>query len=65
MPCPKKTTSTWSFCPYCGVELPPNEKQRRGRIRGKGKNRAMTISPKIMPLCYRRYRRPHRRARLA
>ena len=52
MPCPKckkKTASTWSFCPYCGVELPPNEKLRRGRIRGKGKNRAMTISPKIMP----------------
>ena len=43
MPCPKckkKTASTWSFCPYCGAELPPNEKLRRGRIRGKGEGSA-------------------------
>lgn len=43
MPCPKcnkKTVSTWSFCPYCGTDLPPTARQRRGRIRGKGEGSA-------------------------
>lgn len=38
--CKKKTASTWSFCPYCGSNLPPSVTLRKGRIRGKGEGSA-------------------------